>query len=134
VPAVAAGVALVADAGATLVLAGDLPLISTSDLRRLLDRLAHDPPADAAAALDHRGRPNPLLAAYRTAVLGVARAPGLPAASLLPSRLATVELGPEATLNVNDPADLEGAAALLRSRGGPPSRRSSSPPGGSPPE
>lgn len=126
--AVAAGVALLADADAVLILAGDLPLLSSIDLRRLLDRLSADPPVDAAAALDHRRLPNPLLAAYRMGVIPTAAAPGAAAATLLPERLATVELGPDATLNVNRPPDLGRAAALLRSRGAPASRGSPSPP------
>ena len=134
VPAVAAGLAAVAGdpaatTGVVLVLAADLPLLATADLRLLLDRLAADPEVDAVAAVDHRGRPNPLLAAYRTsAVAGLRESAGAPAAGLLPVRLATVDLGPGATLNVNRPADLEAAVAVLRSRGRPPSTRSSSPP------
>jgi hypothetical protein len=82
----------------------------------------------AAAALDHRGLPNPLLAAYRRHVLDHAGGAGSPAAALLPGRVATVDLGPVATLNVNRPADLARAVALLRSHGTRPSRRSSCPP------
>ena len=131
VPAVTAAVAALAGPAApdvVLVLAADLPLLAADDLRRLLDRLAADPDVDAVAALDHRGRPNPLLAAYRVAALDVSGGPGAPAADLLPRRRATVDLGPEATLNVNTPADLDAAVAVLRSRGTPPSTRSSSPP------
>jgi len=128
VPAVAAGLVTAGDADPVVVLAADLPLLSTGDLRRLLDRLAADPPVDAVAALDHRRLPNPLLAAYRRDALGHAPGPGTPATGLLPARVATVDLGSQATLNVNRPADLEAAVALLTSPAGPPSTRSSSSP------
>lgn len=116
VPAVATGLAASGAADTVLVLAADLPLLSTADLQGLLDRLAADPPVDAAASLDHRGLPNPLLAAYRGNVLDPSSGPGAPASALLPDRLATVDLGSQATLNVNGPADLERAVALLRCR------------------
>ena len=130
VPAVGAGLDAVGPGAAVvLVLAADLPLLAPADLGRLLDRLASDPDVDAVAAVDNQGRPNPLLAAYRvTALERASRGPGSPAAGLLPERVATVDLGPEATLNVNSPADLEAAVGILRSRGRPPSTRSSSPP------
>jgi len=128
-PAVAAGLsALGPEAEVVLVLAADLPLLTPADLARLLDGLAGDPDVDAVAALDHRGRPHPLLAAYRVTALDHPAGPGSPAAGLLPRRVATVDLGPEAGLNVNTPADLEAAVAVLRSRATPPSTRSSSPP------
>ena len=133
VPAVAAGLDAVAAGGGAavdvvLVLAADLPLLAAADLGRLLDRLTAGPSVDAVAAADHRGGPNPLLAAYRVAAVVTAGGPGSPAAGLLPARVATVDLGPEATLNVNRRDDLDRAAAVLRSRGGPPSTRSSSAP------
>ncbi len=115
VPAVATGLAA-SGADTVLVLAADLPLLSTADLQGLLDRLAADPAVDAVAAMDHRGLPNPLLAAYRGTVLDPSWGPGAPASALLPDRLATVDLGSQATLNVNVPADLERAVALLRCR------------------
>lgn len=127
VPAVAAGLAASGDADAVLILAADLPLLSTAGLQRLLDRLAADPPVDAAAALDHRRLPNPLLAAYRGHVLRPGSGPGSPAAALLPDRLATVDLGPEATLNANRPVDVERAVAVLGSRSAEPESRSASP-------
>ena len=119
VPAVATGLEAIGGSDPfVLVLAGDLPLLSAADLVRLVDRLAAGPAVDAAAA-DDRGRPNPLLAAYRPAAIrGGARA-GAPAADLLPARVATVDLGEDATLNVNRPADLARAVALLRSRARP---------------
>lgn len=133
VPAVAAGLAAAGDADPVLVLAADLPLLTACDVRRLLDLLAADPAADAAAALDHRGLPNPLLAAYRRSALAPvagaeAAGAGTAAAGLLPDRVGTVDLGPRATLNVNRPAELARAVALLRSPGAGPSTRSSSPP------
>jgi len=127
--AVAAGVAAVGPgADVVLVVAADLPLLTPADLDRLLDGLAADPEVDAVAARDHGGRPHPLLAAYRAAAIDVTGGPGSAAAGLLPRRTAVVDLGPEATLNVNSPADLAAAVAVLRSRATPPSTRSSSPP------
>ena len=117
VPAVAAALEATGGAGVVLVLAVDLPLLASTDLGRLLSALQSDPPVETAAAADHRGRPNPLLAAYRVDALrdAVARMPGSgrgeAAARLLPERVATVELGPAATLNVNTPDDLERARA-----------------------
>ncbi|MDP8937923.1 MAG: nucleotidyltransferase family protein [Actinomycetota bacterium] len=118
VPAVAAGLAAAGDADPVLVLAADLPVLVEGDVRRLLELLATDPAIDAAAAVDHRGLPNPLLAAYRRDALAPAAgagAAGAPAAGLLPDRVGTVDLGPDATLNVNRPAELARAVALLRS-------------------
>ena len=108
-----------------LVLAVDLPLLTSLDLQRLVDALMADGAVEAVAAADHRGRPNPLLASYRVDALRDAVA-GLPesgrgtaAARLLPERVSTLDLGPAATLNVNTPDDLERArsAALAASRG-----------------
>jgi molybdopterin-guanine dinucleotide biosynthesis protein A len=114
VPAVAAGMAVASRADPVMVLAADLPLLTTSDVGRLLDRLTGDPGVDAAAALDHRGLANPLLA-YRRPALDHSSGAGCAAAALLPARVATVDLGPAATLNVNRPADLDRAVVLLRS-------------------
>jgi molybdopterin-guanine dinucleotide biosynthesis protein A len=132
VPAVRAGLECVGDVQLVLVLAADLPLLTGARLRLLLEGLAGD--AEAAAALDHQGRPNPLLAAYAAPDLLVRSAglePGMPAAALLPARPALVDLGPEATLNVNRPGDLERARAMLAApdvraggRGTPPGGRS----------
>lgn len=121
VPAVAAGLgaAGLGAAGRTaiaVVLAGDLPLLAATDVERLVEVLA-DPSVDAAAALDHRGRPHPLLAAYRADVLSARLAAlgptthGARAAQLLPASVRTVDLGELATVNVNDPGDLERARA-----------------------
>lgn len=123
VPAVAAGLGA-AGAGRSaivVVLAGDLPLLAATDVDRLVDALA-DPSVDAVAALDHRGRPHPLLAAYRADVLGARLAAlgpathGARAAQLLPPSVRTIDLGEQATLNVNDPGDLEKARAYARAR------------------
>ncbi len=117
VPAVAAAADALGGAAVALVLAVDLPLLTTADLARLVDTLvAAGPGVGAAAATDPSGRPNPLLAAYRPSVLRAADGfPGRPAWSLLPDRdrIAVVDLGPVATLNVNTPDDLARAAALL---------------------
>src|SRR5438105_4230346 len=118
VPAVAAGLDLLDDADVVLVLAADLPLLTGAALRMLLDALVDD--EEAAAARDHEGGPNPLLAAYpanRLRVRSAGLGPGTPAAALLPAVTALVDLGPEATLNVNGPEDLERARALVEGRG-----------------
>jgi molybdopterin-guanine dinucleotide biosynthesis protein A len=116
-PAVAAGLALVAEE-AVLVLAGDLPLLTTGHLHRLLAALA--PPAvTAAAAALAGGRPHPLVAAHRCAGLRARLASAGPfltgqaAAGLLPADVVTVDLGRDAVLNVNDMEDLARARALL---------------------
>src|SRR5947209_8147673 len=115
VPAVAAGLAEVPDADVAVVLAVDLPLLSAEDVATLLAGL--DETVDAVAAADHRGRPNPLLAAYRAGAL-CSTLEGLgtddPAARLLPAATAVVDLGFAGTLNVNQPDDLEHARRLLR--------------------
>jgi len=90
-----------------VVLACDLPFLSTDHLRMLIAA------ADAAAAT--RRGPNPLLAAYRRAPLAERAAglgPGDPASRLLPPDVAVVDLGP-ATFNVNRPQDLEVADLLV---------------------
>lgn len=115
VPALAAALDATGGASVVLILAVDLPLLTTAALARLVDELlAADPSVGAAAAADPAGRPNPLLAAYRAEVLaGNDGAPGAAARSLLPPDTRVVDLGPEATLNVNTPADVDRAAALL---------------------
>lgn len=119
VPAVLTGAAVVAgDVDVVLVLAGDLPLVTSAALRRLVAPLGGSP-SEAAAALDERGAPNPLLAAYRTrALLASGAGSGDRAARLLPSALTVVDLGEEATLNVNRPDDLWRAQVLLGATGG----------------
>jgi molybdopterin-guanine dinucleotide biosynthesis protein A len=101
-----------------VVLAVDLPLVTAADVDRLL-RALDDPRVDAAAALDHRGRANPLLAAYRADVLRRPVEPGTRAAALLPPETTTVDLGLAGTLNVNTAADLEEAEAVLRANDRP---------------
>ena len=118
VPAVAAGVGAAPGAEVVLVLAVDLPLLRPPHLRQLIANLTSHPDSGAAAALDHRGQPNPLLAAYRVDSLAAAlvpgrAGPGSPAAHLLPPDPVLVDLGSAATLNVNRPPDLARAAALL---------------------
>jgi len=115
VPAVAAALDATGGASVVLVLAVDLPLLTTAALARLVDELlAADPPVGAAAAADPSGRPNPLLAAYRAETLAaVDGAPGAAARSLLPPDTLVVDLGSEATFNVNTTADVERAAARL---------------------
>ena len=113
VPAVLAGVGASTGSDVVLVLATDLPLLTTGDLRRLLDALTASG-GEVVAAADSEG-PNPLLAAYRVpALMARAAAQGLgagsPASRMLPSPLLTLDLGP-ATLNVNLPADLTAAVA-----------------------
>ncbi len=115
VPAVAAALEATGGAGLVLVLAVDLPMLTSGDLGRLLAALTSDTEVQAVAAVDHRGRPNPLLAAYRVDALrdAVAHLPrsgrGAAAAHLLPERVTTLDLGPAATLNVNTPDDLQRA-------------------------
>jgi molybdopterin-guanine dinucleotide biosynthesis protein A len=88
----------------------------------------------AVAAADPSGRPNPLLAAYRADALreavtgvgatgrtgGAGRGAGVAAARLLPDDVVVVDLGPEATLNVNRPEDLERAVAAVEGVRDPP--------------
>jgi len=113
VPAVAAGLSAVPDAEVVLVLAADLPLLATADLRRLIAALGAPGVEAAAAAGD--GGPNPLVAAYRADVLAVtARSSGAGdrAGGLLPRATVTLELG-TATFNVNRPEDLAAARRLV---------------------
>jgi molybdopterin-guanine dinucleotide biosynthesis protein A len=107
VPAVLAGLHAAPDCEIVVVLASDLPLLTSDHLRRLLATLGN---ADAAAA-DDEGGPNPLLAVYRSAAL-MALGAGTPARRLLPPGTVTVDLG-TATLNVNRPEDLTAAEILL---------------------
>src|SRR4051812_49462690 len=102
VPAVAAGLAAVPDADVVVVLAVDLPLLEPAHVATLLSGLEA---ADAVAAADHLGKPNPLLAAYRADVLRDAidaLGAGMPASSMLPPATAVVDLREAGTLNVNE--------------------------------
>jgi len=113
VPAVAAGLAEVPGADEIVVLAVDLPLLKPEHVSTLFVGLVD---ADAVAASDHRGRANPLLAAYRGNALRLAVAnldAGAPAARLLPVAAKVVDLGDAGTLNVNQPSDVERARRLL---------------------
>lgn len=120
VPAVAAGLAAVPGAGVVFVLATDLPLLATADLRRLLAALVGAGDDVGAAAADDVGGPNPLLAAYAAAGLRERAAvleAGTRAGALLPAGVVTVDLG-HATLNVNRPDDLAAAEYELARGGG----------------
>jgi molybdopterin-guanine dinucleotide biosynthesis protein A len=117
VPAVAAGLEAAGAAGTVLVLASDLPFLTPAALGRLVDALA-DPAVTAVAASDGRGHPHPLLAAHRTAELRrrvAGLGPGTRAAAMLPPTTAIVDLGSDATLDVNDRADLRRARARTAS-------------------
>jgi len=126
VPAIAAGLAAVDrpvgedSAEIVVLLAADLPLLTTAAITALVDALAGG--RSAAAALDPRRGPVPLLAAYRRAPLaarladlgpdaGADRRAGL----LLPDDVVLVDLGDHVSLNVNTPADLARARRALSS-------------------
>lgn len=111
--AVAAGLGVLGTCDVVLVLAVDLPLLTTMHLSALLAAL-EPPQVEAAAAGDQKGA-NPLLAAYRAPALArraAALSPGDPARRLLPPATVTVDVGP-ASLNVNRPEDLAAASDLL---------------------
>jgi len=117
----AAAVASVANeigaAEMVVVVAGDLPLLRTDHVEALVAAVEH---ADAAAALDDRGLPNPLVAAYRAAQLratieGIVD--GDRADRLLPPHTRTVALDADATFSVNTPEDLEEARRRLLGEG-----------------
>ena len=125
VPAVAAGLdalAPVTDEDAIVLLAVDQPLLTTAAVEQLVAGLgaADRPPAVAAA--DPDGAANPLLAVYRAGALRAAIGAlgpdlaGARAASLLPAGTVTVDLDATATTNVNRPADLARAEALVRKK------------------
>jgi len=120
VPAVAAGLAAAPEPDTVLVLAVDLPLLTAADVAVLLDALEAGDVA-AAAAVDDRGAPNPLLAVYRAPELrrtigGLGA--GDRAGRLLPPNTVTVNLG-QAAFNVNGPDDLERARHLYARRASP---------------
>jgi molybdenum cofactor guanylyltransferase len=85
VAAIAAGLALVRT-DLVVVLAGDMPF-AAGTAARLAAALDDDPAVAAVVATDLDGRPNPLLAAYRTAALRDA-VPDLPANTAARSLLA----------------------------------------------
>jgi molybdopterin-guanine dinucleotide biosynthesis protein A len=119
-PAVLAGFRAVGAPDVCLVLATDLPLITTAALTSLLAVLDREP-AEAVAAIDDRGSDNPLLAAYRRRWLCRATVrrlpPGAPARALLPTTVTGIALGGEVTLNVNRPADRHRAEVLATAQG-----------------
>ena len=98
-----------------LVVPADLPLLAPDDLRMLLATPANGRSVIATAG----GRPQPLLGLHPAAALAVleAMAPDEAARTVI-ERLdpVLVELGEEACMNVNTPADLARAAALLSRR------------------
>ena len=99
------------DYDVVVVAAGDLALLRPDHVAALIAA-----GGDAAAALDDRGAPNPLLVAHRAAVLRealVAVAPGDRADTLLPRATVGVPLDRDATFNVNTPDDLEEARRRL---------------------
>lgn len=120
VPAVAAGLAVV-DGAAVAVLAADLPMLTTGHLDQLFAAVS-GPSVEVAAAVDDRGRLHPLLAVHRGPALRARidrlgpQLAGLPATRLLPAVTVPVDLGSEATLNVNGPADLQRVRALMSAR------------------
>jgi molybdopterin-guanine dinucleotide biosynthesis protein A len=112
---VAAGLVLV-DTELVVVVAGDMPFAGAATAR-LAEALRDDPATDAVAAADH-GRPNPLLAAYRTARLreALAGAPrDRPARALLDVAHTLLKVPEEAVLDV----DTTEALAAARHRLGP---------------
>ena len=141
VPAVAAALDATGGASVVLVLAVDLPLLTTAALARLVDELAGRRPARGGG-----GRGRPVGPAQPPARRLPGRrpsppstpTPGAAARSLLPPDTRVVDLGSEATLNVNTPADVERAAALLaapdppaaraRARACPPASPTTTPP------
>lgn len=113
VPAVAAGLAEVPDADEIVILAVDLPLLEPGHVATLFAGLSE---AGVVAAADDRGRPNPLLAAYRAEALRLsaeAAGAGDPASRLLGEGVAVIDLGEAGTLNVNAPVDVERAERAL---------------------
>jgi molybdopterin-guanine dinucleotide biosynthesis protein A len=96
-----------------VVVAGDLALLRADHVRALVEALSDH---DAAAAVDSRGLPNPLVAAYGAAALGPRLAdiaPGDRADRLLSDDTILVRLDADATFNVNTPDDLDEARRRL---------------------
>ena len=120
VPAILAGLSACPGCDTLVVLATDLALLLPDHLRLLLSELDRRTDVDVVAALGPQGG-NPLLAAYRSAMLAsrVARlglGRGAAASRLLPDAVGTVDLG-RATLNVNRPEDLAAAELLVADEG-----------------
>jgi molybdopterin-guanine dinucleotide biosynthesis protein A len=100
------------EAGYFLVVAGDMPNLTTGILRELVEHTRPD--VDATVAVDSRGRLHPLLGIYRISVL-----PALEMCLLEEQRsmrhllsllktVAYVTFPDDVLLNVNRPADLAG--------------------------
>lgn len=107
--ALAAGLgALPDDSGMVIVLAADLPAVQAGTIHALL-RTVGD--VDGAVAVDATGRPQPLLAAYRTAALewavaAIGEPHGQPMRRLLDMLdLATLDVG-NAADDIDTPGDL----------------------------
>ncbi|HEU5000655.1 MAG TPA: NTP transferase domain-containing protein [Lapillicoccus sp.] len=110
---VAAGLALV-ETELVVVVAGDLPFAGPAAVG-LVEALRRDPATDAVAAVDH-SRPNPLLAAYRSARLrAVLPDPpgGRPARALLDLTHSLLAVPDETVLDVDTPEALAAARHRL---------------------
>ncbi|HEX6335780.1 MAG TPA: NTP transferase domain-containing protein [Jiangellaceae bacterium] len=110
--ALAAGLrALPPGSDVVAVLAADLPAIEAGTIHALLRAIDEANGADGVVAVDSTGRPQPLLAAYRTAALGRALATvgephGQPMRRLLETLdLASLEVG-SAAEDIDTPGDL----------------------------
>ena len=107
VAAVAAGLSLV-DTELVVVLAGDMPF-AAHPAGSLVSTLQGDAASDAVVAVDAGGRPNPLLAAFRTASLnGALPNPpaNAPARSLLAVAHTTLPVDEADSLDVDTPEAL----------------------------
>jgi molybdopterin-guanine dinucleotide biosynthesis protein A len=114
VAAVAAGLSLV-DTELVVVLAGDMPFAADS-AGTLVSTLRADAATDAVVADDADGRPNPLLAAYRTAALRHALPDppaNAPARSLLAVAHTTRPVDEAESLDVDTPEALAAARHRL---------------------
>jgi molybdenum cofactor guanylyltransferase len=116
--------AAAARGGLLFVVAVDMPLLTPSVLRLLVDRAAERSDVEAVVMRSERGL-EPLLAVYRPTVEPVARAlldAGERRAAALLDRLRVTSVGPDewqlaaqgrdVALNVNEPADLEWVSEL----------------------
>lgn len=119
--ALAAGLACAPDARVLVAVAGDQPFAGRA-VPALLAALDAAPDADAALAAGPDGRPQPLLAAYRTAaVAGVLRGPvahGPVRALWADLRVVPVDLPATVVLDVDDAADLARAREAARRTAG----------------
>ena len=114
VAAVAAGLSLV-DTELVVVLAGDMPFAGDTG-GTLATALRDDPTTDAVVAVDAGGRPNPLLAAYRTAALRAALPhppANAPARSLLAVPHIMLSVDEADALDVDTPEELAAARHRL---------------------